>query len=75
MPIHPYSIDALIYSDNELLDYKKVEDNVYQIKLEGVLDEKIPFLDDNELNCDNGAKAVEKSNKLLTGKGKVLQHD
>ena len=71
----PYSIDALIYSDNELLDYKKVEDNVYQIKLEGVLDEKIPFLDDNELNCDNGAKAVEKSNKLLTGKGKVLQHD
>lgn len=71
----PYSIDALIYSNKELIDYEKVEDNVYHVKLEGTLDDSIPFSEENKLYCDDAEKAVEISNKLLTGKGKVLKND
>ena len=71
----PFSIDALVYSDTELDDYEKIDDNVYRIKSEGTLEEGIPFTNDKILKCDNKEKAYEASQKMLVGKGKVLVND
>ena len=75
----PYSIDALVYSDTDLTKFDKVEDGIYHIKVEDLLDNKIPFLGikngARELNCDNFDKAEEASRRILEGKGKVLTHE
>ena len=68
----PYSLDALVYDENELLEYDKIENNVYRVQKDGLLDEEIPFTDNSTFTNKDYDKVSELVRKRIAGKGKVL---
>lgn len=77
--IGDYTIDCLAYDDTEL-DFDKVEDNIYHIELIRCLDYHFDSLkkDKNLLSsatCNNLDNAIAASNKIMSGKRKVLRNE
>lgn len=73
-----YSLNTLIYNDNDLnLNHlEKIQDNVYSLDINGSINNTSDLSNISQyFVCSCSNNAIKKSQEIMNGKGKVLSHE